>query len=236
MRNTLAIAKREFSSYFNSPIPFILVALFVGLASYLYFARLFIDLQADMRPFFELMPLLFVMLIPLLTMRLFAEEKKEGTLELLLTMPVKDWELVLGKYLSVLGILAVLLLVTLAVPMSVATLGDIDKGATTATYFGAFLMGGSYAAIGLMCSSLTRNQIVAAILGVLLSLFLFVFAMLVQAVPPSLAPIVSAIGITTHFQNIARGVIDSRDVLYFLSLIFGCLLVAQTSLDSRRWR
>jgi ABC-2 type transport system permease protein len=153
MRNTLAIAKREFSSYFNSPIPFILVALFVGLASYLYFARLFIDLQADMRPFFELMPLLFVMLIPLLTMRLFAEEKKEGTLELLLTMPVKDWELVLGKYLSVLGILAVLLLVTLAVPMSVATLGDIDKGATTATYFGAFLMGGSYAAIGLMADA-----------------------------------------------------------------------------------
>ena len=236
MRNTLAIAKREFSSYFNSPIPFILVGLFVAIASQLFFTQLFVAQQADMRPFFELMPLLFCILVPLLTMRLLAEEKKEGTLELLLTMPISDWQLVVGKYLSVLGIIFVLLLVTLAVPLTVVSLGPLDKGATVATYFGAFLMGGAYAAIGLMASSLTRNQIVAAILGVLISLILFIVGMMVPMVPPSLGPIVSAIGITPHFNNIARGVIDSRDVLYFLSLFFVCLLIAQTSLDSRWWR
>jgi ABC-2 type transport system permease protein len=236
MRNTLAIAKREFSSYFNSPIPFILVGLFVALSSYLFFTQLFVSQQADLRPFFELMPLMFCILIPLLTMRLLAEEKKEGTLELLLTMPISDWQLVLGKYLSVLGIIAVLLGVTLVVPITVVSIGPLDKGATVATYFGAFLMAGAYAAIGLMASSLTRNQIVAAILGVFLSLFLFIVGMMVPMVPPALATTVAGIGITPHFNNIARGVIDSRDVLYFLSLIFVCLLIAQTSLDSRRWR
>jgi gliding motility-associated transport system permease protein len=236
MRNTLAIAKREFSSYFNSPIPFILVGLFVAIASYLFLTQLFVAQQADMRPFFELMPLLFCVLVPLLTMRLLAEEKREGTLELLLTMPISDWQLVIGKYLAVLGIIAVLLLVTVAVPLTVASVGPLDKGATFATYVGAFLMAGSYAAVGLMASSLTRNQIVAAILGVLLSLILFLVGMLVASVPPSIGVVVAAIGITPHFNNIARGVIDSRDVLYFLSLIFVCLLIAQTSLDSRRWR
>src|SRR6266542_4194496 len=147
MRNTLAIAKREFSSYFNSPIPFILVGLFVALSSYLYFTQLFVSQQADLRPFFELMPLLFCILIPLLTMRLLAEEKKEGTLELLLTMPISDWQLVFGKYLAVLGIIAVLLGVTLVVPITVVSIGPLDKGATVATYFGAFLMAGAYAAI-----------------------------------------------------------------------------------------
>jgi ABC-2 type transport system permease protein len=236
MRNTLAIAKREFSSYFNSPIPFILVALFVALASYLYFGQLFLSQQADLRPFFELMPLLFSILVPLLSMRLLAEERKEGTLELLLTMPINDWELVLGKYLAVLGVVVVLLGATLAVPITVLSIGPLDKGATVATYFGALLMAGGYAAIGLMASSLTRNQVVAGILGVFLSLILFIVGMLVPMMPPSLGPIVAALGTTPHFNNIARGVIDSRDVLYYLSLIFVCLLVAQTSLDSRRWR
>src|SRR3954463_15586198 len=118
MRNTLAIAKRELRSYFDSPIPFILVALFVALASYLFFTQLFVRGQAELRGFFNLLPFLFSVLLPLLTMRSLAEEKKEGTLELLLTMPVNDWQLIVGKYLAVLGVIAVLLLVTLAVPLT----------------------------------------------------------------------------------------------------------------------
>jgi ABC-2 type transport system permease protein len=236
MRNTLAIAKREFSSYFNSPIPFILVALFVAISGFFYFRDLFLTRQADMRRFFELMPLMFCILVPLLTMRLVAEERREGTLELLLTMPITDWQLVLGKFLAAIGVMAVLLGITLAFPITVAAIGPLDKGTTVAGYVGALLMAAAYAAIGVMASSLTRSQIVAAIVGFFIGFILLVFGMVVAVVPPSVGPILAALGIGTHFNNIARGVIDSRDVIYYLSLIFACLLIAQTTLDSRRWR
>jgi ABC-2 type transport system permease protein len=236
MRNTLAIAKREFTSYFNSPIPFILVALFVAISGFFFFRDLFLTRQADMRRFFELMPLLFCILVPLLTMRLVAEERREGTLELLLTMPITDWELVLGKFVAALGVMAVLLAVTLAFPITVTAIGPLDKGTTVAGYFGALLMAGAYTAIGVMASSFTRSQIVAAIVGFFIGFLLLIVGMVVSLVPPSLAPLFAALGVGTHFNNIARGVIDSRDVLYYVSMIFGCLLIAQTTLDSRRWR
>jgi len=236
MRNTLAIAKREFTSYFNSPIPFILVALFVAISGFFFFRDLFLTRQADMRRFFELMPLLFCILVPLLTMRLVAEERREGTLELLLTMPITDWQLVLGKFVAALGVMAVLLAVTLAFPITVTAIGPLDKGTTVAGYFGALLMAGAYTAIGVMASSFTRSQIVAAIVGFFIGFLLLIVGMVVSLVPPSLAPLFAALGVGTHFNNIARGVIDSRDVLYYVSMIFGCLLIAQTTLDSRRWR
>jgi ABC-2 type transport system permease protein len=236
MRNTLAIAKREFTSYFNSPIPFILVALFVAISGFFFFRDLFLTRQADMRRFFELMPLMFCILVPLLTMRLVAEERREGTLELLLTMPITDWQLVLGKFLAAIGVMAVLLAITTAFPITVMSIGPLDKGTTVASYFGALLMAAAYAAIGVMASSFTRSQIVAAIVGFFIGFILLVFGMVVAVVPPSLAPVLGALSIGTHFNNIARGVIDSRDVIYYLSLIFACLLIAQTTLDSRRWR
>jgi ABC-2 type transport system permease protein len=236
MRNTLAIAKREFISYFNSPIPFILVALFVAISGFFFFRDLFLTRQADMRHFFELMPLMFCILVPLLTMRLVAEERREGTLELLLTMPITDWQLLLGKFVAALGVMAVLLGVTLAFPITVAFVGPLDKGTTVAGYIGALLMSGAFAAIGVMASSFTRSQIVAALVAFFIGFILLVFGMVVSVVPPSLGPLMAALGIGTHFNNIARGVIDSRDVLYYLSLIVGCLLIAQTTLDSRRWR
>jgi ABC-2 type transport system permease protein len=236
MRNTLTIAKREFSSFFNSAIPYVLVAGFVVLSGVFYFRDLFLSRQADLRHFFELMPLLFCILVPMLTMRLIAEERREGTLELLLTMPVSDWELVGGKFLAALGVMVVMLGLTLSFPITVAYLGPLDKGTAAAGYLGALLMAGAFSAIGVMASAVTRNQMLAAVISFIIGFVLLACGMLVSVSGPTLGPILAAMGIGTHFNNIARGVIDTRDVLYYLSIIFGCLLVAQQSLDSRRWR
>jgi ABC-2 type transport system permease protein len=236
MQNTLAVARREFVSYFNSPIAYLVVAVYLILAGGLFFTELFIGGQADMRGFFGLAPLLFFIFTPLFTMRLLAEERAQGTLELLLTFPLTDWQVVIGKYLASLGLIAVLLLLTLPIPISVAALGPLDKGATVAAYVGMLLMCGTYAAIGLMASSFTRNQIVAGIIALFIGFSLFIIGQMVQVMPSWLAPFCNAISIHTRFLNIARGVIDSRDVFYYLSMITGCLIIAQTSLESRRWR
>jgi ABC-2 type transport system permease protein len=192
--------------------------------------------QAEMRHFFENMPLLFCLIVPFVTMRLLAEERREGTLELLLTMPVTDWQLVIGKFLAALGLMCVLLLLTLAFPITVSSLGPLDKGTTVASYFGALLMAAAFVSIGIMASSFTKNQIVAALVAFFIGFGLFLLGALMGVLPPSLAPIAAGLSIGSHFMNIARGVIDSRDVLYYLSIIFVCLMIAQTTLDSRRWR
>jgi ABC-2 type transport system permease protein len=232
----MAIAKREFGSYVNSPIPDILVTAYIATAGYMFFRQLFLVRQADMRHFFENMPLLFCLIVPFVTMRLVAEERREGTLELLLTMPVTDWQLVIGKFLAALGLMAVLLLLTCAFPVTVAFLGPLDKGTTVASYFGALLMSGAFVAIGIMASSFTRSQIVAALVAFFIGFGLFLLGALIGVLPPSLAPVAAALSIGSHFMNIARGVIDLRDFLYYVSVIFVCLLIAQTTLDSRRWR
>jgi ABC-2 type transport system permease protein len=237
MRNTMAIAKREFASYVNSPIPYILVTAFIAIAGYLFFSQLFaLSRQADVRHFLELTPLLFAIIVPFITMRLVAEERKEGTLELLLTMPITDWQLVIGKFMAAVGLVSVLLGLTLAFPITVAALGPLDKGATVAGYFGCLLMAAGYIAIGIMASSLTRSQIVAALVAFFTGFGLWLVGQLASLMPSGLGKLATAISINSHFMNIARGVIDTRDVLYYVSLIFVCLLVAQTSLDSRRWR
>jgi ABC-2 type transport system permease protein len=151
-------------------------------------------------------------------------------------MPVTDWQLVVGKFLAALGLMCVLLLLTLAFPVTVAGLGPLDKGTTVAGYFGALMMSGAFVAIGIMASSFTRSQIVAALVAFFIGFGLFLLGALMHVLPPSLAPVASALSIASHFMNISRGVIDSRDVLYYASVIFVCLLVAQTTLDSRRWR
>lgn len=236
MRNTMAIARREFASYVNSPIPYILVTAYIATAGYMFMRQLFLARQAEMRHFFENMPLLFCFIVPFVTMRLVAEERKEGTLELLLTMPVTDWQIVVGKFLAALGLMAVLLLLTVAFPITVAALGPLDKGTTVASYIGALLMSGAFVAIGVMASSFTKSQIVAALVSFFVCFGLFLLGALVGVLPPSLAPAAAALSIASHFMNISRGVIDTRDVLYYASIIFVCLLVAQTTLDSRRWR
>ena len=236
MQNTFAVAKREFASYFNSPIAYLVATVYLILAEVMFFQQVFITAQADVRPFFSLAPLLFFMITPFLTMRLLAEERAQGTLELLLTMPVTDWQVVAGKFLASMGLISVMLLLTLSVPISVAQLGQVDKGAVVAAYLGMLLLCGTYSAIGVMASSFTKNQNIAAMIALFIGFFLFIIGQMIEVMPPSIAPLVAAISLQTRFQNIARGVIDTRDILYYASMIFGCLLIAETTLESRRWR
>jgi ABC-2 type transport system permease protein len=236
MNPALVISKREIRAYFNSPVAYIVVTVFTIITGYLFFTQLFLEKQADMRPFFGVMPLLFMFLIPAITMRLLAEEKGSGTLELLITMPVRDWEVVVGKFLAALFLLCTSLALTLVFAITVKSLGPLDRGPTIGGYLGLILMGGAYIAIGVMASSLTRNQIVAFIVAFAISFALFLFGKLTQFVPESLQPLVAFLAIDGHFENIGRGVIDSRDVIYYLSVIAVCLLVATTSLESRKWK
>jgi ABC-2 type transport system permease protein len=236
MHNILSIAKREFVSYFNSPVAYLVVSVYIILSGSLFFNELFLQGQADMRGFFGIAPLLLFIIVPFLTMRLLAEERAQGTLELLLTMPVTDWQVVLGKYLAAFGLLTVLTLLTTPFAVTVALLGPLDKGATVAAYIGMLLMCGAYAAIGLMASALTRSQIVAALIALFVGFGLYIFGALMPVLPPSLANLANAVSINSRFQSIARGVLDTRDILYFVSLSGGCLLIAQAALESRRWR
>jgi len=236
MSAALTIGKREMRTYFNSPIAYIVVTVFTLIAGYLFFTQLFIEKQADMRAFFGMAPFLFMFFAPAITMRLLAEEKSAGTLELLITMPVRDWEVVLGKFLAAMTLLAAWLGLTLVFVATVKSLGPIDLGPTLGGYIGLLLMGGAYVSIGLMASSFSRNQIVAFIVSFGICFSLYLFGRLTQFLPQSLQPLIAFLSIDGHFENISRGVVDSRDVLYYVSVMGVCLLLATTALESRKWK
>jgi ABC-2 type transport system permease protein len=236
MSPALTISRREIRTYFNSPVAYIVVTVFTIITGYLFFTQLLLEQQADMRGFFGSMPLLFMFLAPAITMRLLADEKSSGTLELLITMPVRDWEVVLGKFLAAMALVGSALALTLVFAISVRVFGPLDRGPTIGGYLGLLLMGGAYVAIGVMCSAFTRNSIVAFIVSFAISFALFLFGHVVQFVPQALQPLVSFLSISKHFENISRGVIDSRDVIYYVSVMGISLLFATLSLESRRWR
>jgi ABC-2 type transport system permease protein len=236
MSPALVVSRREIRTYFNSPVAYIVVTVFTMITGYLFFTQLFAEKQAEMRQMFGFMPFLFMFVIPAITMRLLADEKSTGTLELLATMPVRDWEVVLGKFLAALALLASAVGLTLAFAITVRLLGPMDRGPAIGGYLGLLLMGGAYVSIGVMCSAFTRNSIVAFIAAFGISFGLYLFGRLTQFIPESLQPLVAFLSIDGHFENISRGVIDTRDVIYYLSVIGTCLLIATTALESRRWK
>jgi len=236
MSPALVISRRELRTYFNSPVAYIVVTVFTIITGYLFFTQLFMEQQAELRGFFGSMPLLFMFLAPAITMRLLADEKSSGTLELLITMPVRDWEVVLGKFLGAIALFGVAVALMVVYGIVVAFLGPLDKGPALGGYIGLLLMGGAFIAVGLMASSWTRSQIVAFIVAVLLCLGLWLIGKIVPFFPRPLQPLIEFLGIDSHVANTARGVIDTRDVIYYGSLIGGCLLLAQQSLESRKWR
>lgn len=237
MRNVLAVARREIRAYFDSPIAYIVLVTFLAVAGWMYFSTLFLLDRADLRPFFSPSPfspsMLIVVLAPAITMRLLAEERKSGTIELLLTMPMRDSEIVVGKFLAALTLIAVGLLLTFAYPLSVAWLGDLDWGPVIAGYAGMLLFAASLIAIGLLCSAMTENQIVAFIVAFLISAILYYVYWLQFFVPPLLSPLVEFLSVSFHLDNMARGVIDSRDVVFYLSLTAAALLLATQTLGRR---
>jgi ABC-2 type transport system permease protein len=237
MRNTMPIFKREFSSYFNSPIAYIYLTVFIGLSSWLFFKGFFLIGEASMRPFFGLLPWIFLFFLPAVTMRLWAEEKKVGTMELLMTFPLTDFEAVLGKFLASFAFLLVSLGLSLVLPVAVAALGDPDPGQIVGGYLGAILIGAAYLSIGLFISSLTENQIVAFIVSVVAIFGLFILGedFVLFGVPDWLVPVFSFLGLGGHFDSISRGVVDSRDIIYYLSIIGFFLYLNVKSIEARKW-
>ena len=222
MKRVRAVAMRELRSYFNSPIAYVFLLVFVGAALFTIFNinTFFARGRADLRGLFDAIPLLLVLLVPALTMRLWAEERKQGTLEVLLTMPAGDHELVAGKVLASWSLLAVGLGLTLVLPLTVASLGDLDWGPVIGGYLGALLLGAAYLAVGQFVSATTENQILAFILALVVCLGLYGLGVdaLAGLFPDRTAALMRSLGTGSRFQSVARGVIDLRDLVYYLSL------------------
>jgi len=234
--NALTIARREFAAYFNSPIAYIFIVGFLQVSGYMFFTQLFLSGEADLRAFFGLAPLIFCFFAPLVTMRLLSEERMQNTLEMLMSFPLTDWEVVLGKFLAALGLIAVALGLTIPYALFVKAYGPLDAGPAIGGYLGLLLMASAYVGIGVMTSAWTKNQIVAAIISFMICFALYLSGKLLSVVPSSVAPYLQAISLDYHFQSISRGVIDTRDLLYYLTLTAVSLVVAEASLSSRRWR
>lgn len=220
MKQAVHIFKKEFRTYFVSPIAYIVISIFLLVTGWFFFTTFFLYNQANLRNFFSLLPIIFSFVVPAVTMRLFSEELNVGSYEILLTMPVTFLDVVVGKFLSAVAFIAVMIAPTLSYPITVSFLGELDWGPVAGGYLGAVLLGASFSAIGLFASSLTRNQIIAFIVGMAICFSLVLVDKMLFFLPQSLLGILSYLGADAHFQNISKGIIDSRDALYFLSVCF----------------
>lgn len=235
MNNILAVYKKELKSYFNSPIAYIIITVFLLISGWFFATSLFLINEASLRNVMGLIPLIFIFFIPAITMRLISEEKKVGTIELMLTMPLKDSDIILGKFFASLTLLFVALVFTWAYVLTVSILGNPDGGPLWGGYIGLLLMGSAYMAIGIYASSITENQIISFIVAFLIIFIFFMLDKVLVFVPVALVPILEYLSINFHFNNIARGVIDSRDVIYYLSVTIFALTLASQTLSGRKW-
>lgn len=220
MQQAIRICKKEFKDYFISPIAYIVISIFLLVTGWFFFTTFFYYNQADLRNFFGLLPITFAFLIPAVTMRLFSEEMNVGSYELLITLPVTFKDVLLGKFLAGVLFVAAALLPTLAYPICIAFMGQLDWGPVAGGYLGALLLGAAFVAVGLFSSSLTRNQIIAFVVGMAICFSLTLIDKMLFFFPNSLLGVIGYLGADFHFQNIAKGIVDSRDILYFLSVVF----------------
>ena len=229
--------RKELRGYFNSALAYIFMTVFLVFSSWFYFRGFFLNDLATMRPFFEVIPWIFLILIPAITMRLWSEEHKLGTIEPLLTSPVTEWEAVMGKFLASFAFLIITLLLTLVLPIILFFVGKPDLGMIIGGYLGSILLGGAYLAIGLWISSLTNNQIIAFIFSVILIFVIFIVSqpIALQTTPVFMFSSLKYLGMGSHFNGLLRGVIDSRDVIYYITLITVFLYLNVASLNSRKW-
>lgn len=212
------IIKKELNGYFNSPIAYIILILFVGISGWFFVQDLFLGGQADIIGFVNIVPILFLLLIPGICMRLIAEERSRGTIEILATLPLTDQNVILGKWLSAFILIAIGILVTLIFPLIASFLGNLDWGVVVTSFIGLLLFALFFASIGTFASSIAQTQIVAFILGIFISFFFFIIGKVLFIIPTGLVPLFNYLGIDSHLTNITRGILDSRDIVYFLSL------------------
>ncbi|HEY1582758.1 MAG TPA: ABC transporter permease [Chthoniobacterales bacterium] len=242
LANIWVIARRELAGYFESPIAYVFIVIFLLLAGFFTFmvAGFFERGEATLDSFFAWLPWLYLFLVPAIGMRMWSEERRLGTMELLLTMPVTPWQAILGKFLAAWLVLALALLLTFPVVVTVNYLGNPDNGVIAAGYIGSLLLAGAYLSIAAMTSALTRNQVVSFILAVVICLFLVLVGytpvtnLLVQWANPWLVQAVSSFSVMTHFESIRKGVLDSRDLIFFFSVIGFSLFTTSVILRSYR--
>ncbi|MFP3911764.1 MAG: ABC transporter permease [Desulfobacteraceae bacterium] len=242
MRNTAAILWREFAAYFGSPVAYVFIVIFLLLAGFctFSFSRFYEMGQADLRAFFDWHPWIFLFLVPAVAMRLWAEERRTGTIELMMTLPVTLTQAILGKFLAAWAFLGVALVLTFPMPLTVAYLGDPDMGTVYCGYFGSFLIAGAYLSVGSMTSAMTRNQVISFILSVVICLFLVlagwppVTDVLSGWAPVWLVDVVSGFSFMSHFSAMERGVVDLRDLFYYASVIFFMLFANGVILQNRK--
>jgi ABC-2 type transport system permease protein len=235
MNNILTIYKKELKSYFYSPVAYIVIVVFLIITGWFFTSSLFVAGVISMRNVFDIIPFIFLFFIPAISMRTFSEEKKAGTIELLLTKPITDFDIVLGKFFSTLTLAALTMVPTLLYAISLKFLGPIDIGSIISAYIGLLLMSGIYISIGLFSSSLTENQVVAFIISFLIIFVLFMLNKILMFVPTPLVSIIEYISTDYHFSSITRGVIDTKDLIYYFSGVYIMLLLTKTSLEGRKW-
>ena len=237
MSNTLTIAWRETQSYFSTPTAYVVGAMFLILTGIFFvfdITRTFPE--ASVRGFISWASFFVVFLSPLLTMRLLAEEQKMGTLELLLTSPVRDWEVVAGKYIASLLTLVVTIALTGYYVLLLYAYGDPDSGPVLSAYLGLFLFSAASLAVGLMASSLSSNQIVAAVIGMAVLLTLSFINRVADIVSGTAAEVLNGLSMNTHFEDFTRGIVDTGHIVYYASLTAVFLFMTVRSLETRRWR
>jgi ABC-2 type transport system permease protein len=252
MRNVIAIAHKELRSYFSSPMAYIIIGFFAlpfGVFFYLYldaFVRQSLQMgetggavnvnQQVIRYVLQNASVIILFIMPMITMRTYSEEKRSGTIELLLTSPVTDVEIILGKFFGALGLYVAMLLVTLLYIAILFVYGAPEWRPLVACYLGLLLMGGAFLSLGLLISSTTNNQIVAGIISFIVFLMLWIVGWFADSAGPTMGAVTRYLSITEHFDDFSKGIIDTKHIIYYLSLITIGLFLTAKSVDSERWR
>ncbi|MBI5214234.1 MAG: ABC transporter permease subunit [Ignavibacteriae bacterium] len=235
LTNIKYIFLKELRSYFNSAIAYIVIVGFLAILGWFFTTNLFLMNMSSLRVVFEITPFLLLFFGPLITMRLLSEEMKTGTLELLMTKPIREHEIVIGKFLSAWALFFFTLLPTISYYITVALLGRLDLGPVIGGYLGLMFVGGVFISVSMLGSSLSENQITSAIVSFIIVFGLFMLDKVLYVVPPYLATVLEYMSIDYHFSNIARGVIDTRDLIYYLSMISFSLMLGSFALQRKRW-
>ncbi len=242
MAQVKSIIKRELMAYFYSPVAYVFIVIFLlsTVGTTFFLGNFFNSNQAGLEIFFLFHPWLFLFLIPAVGMGLWSEERNSGTIELLFTLPVTMWQAVLGKFLAGWIFIGIALVLTFPMVLTVWYLGDPDNGMIFTSYLGSFLMAGAYLTITCVTSALSRNQVISFILSVIICFVLVILGwgvftqILSQALPIWLVDIITSFSFSTHFNSISRGIVDSRDLVFYLSIIFGGLMINAVILDSKK--
>ena len=242
LNNCLAVFRREIRSYFESPVAYVFMVVFLVLSGFLTFSvtQFYERRVADLQPFFFWHPWVFLLLVPAATMGLWAEERRAQTIELLLTMPITMGQAVLGKFLAAWLFLSMGIALTFPIVLTTCSLGDPDLGVVACGYIGSFLLAGAYVSVGMLTSAMTRSQVIAFVLSLILCLLLVVAGwppvtnFFVQWAPNWLVETVAAFSFMPHFESLQRGVLDFRDVAYYLSVMVFMVMATHVVLDNRK--